>query len=283
METWKVSAMACEDRSFSVSGATPATKRIGDGHGRDGYGKWDDDSPSGAPHARIGKKLMHNETLIKSTLVFGLVLGLAQATVGEVRAGQLDASRAGLTAMAAYLPPQAATQNRAAQFVESLTGQAMIMLRQENISEQGRKDAFRGLLSAGFDMGLIGRVALGRQNWQEATTEQRDEYLDLFGEYLVDAYGSQISASLAQRLLVSKAVRIDDKDTLVHTSLSRNGQTYYQVAWRVRGSGENMRVIDVIIQGVSMLVTHRSEFTAVVARDGIEGLLGHLRGDDTPM
>ncbi len=298
MKTWEISEMACDDRSFCGSEAmpapridaglargpfTPLAKRIAANHVRSRYGKRDDETFLGAIFTRTGKTFMKNDKLTKFALVVGLMLGLAPVSAGDVLAGQRDTSRAGLATMAAYLPQAEAASDRAAQFIESLTGHAMIMLQQENISDEGRKDVFRELLSAGFDMDLIGRVALGRNNWKNATSEQREEYIGLFGNYLVEAYGSNISSSLAKRLSVRKSVPLDDKDTLVHTTLSSGGQAYYQIAWRVRGSGEDMRVIDVIIQGVSMLVTHRSEFTAVVARDGIEGLLGHLRGNDAAM
>ena len=48
---------------------------------------------------------------------------------------------------------------------------------------------------------------------------------------------------------------------------------------RVAGPGDGQpRIVDVAVEGVSMMLTFRSEFDAIVARSGIDGLLQELAG-----
>jgi phospholipid transport system substrate-binding protein len=49
------------------------------------------------------------------------------------------------------------------------------------------------------------------------------------------------------------------------------------VDWRVRNIKDNYKIIDVVVEGVSMLVTQKAEFSAVLRQQGIDGLIGILR------
>ena len=55
----------------------------------------------------------------------------------------------------------------------------------------------------------------------------------------------------------------------------RGGQPI-QVVWRVRAKDDRWRIIDASVEGVSMVVTWRNEFAAVIAQDGLNGLIDRL-------
>ncbi len=166
--------------------------------------------------------------------------------------------------------------DHAGRFVRGLAEQVTNMFSDGELTVERRDARFRNLLENGFDMNLIGRVALDG-HWPDATVEQHGEYLALFSDYLIKSYGRWIKAYAAGQLEVVQSAPIDDRDTLVRTRISRTPGESENIEWRVRRSGEGMRVIDVIVDGVSMLNTQRSEFAAVIARDGIDGLLETLR------
>lgn len=180
-------------------------------------------------------------------------------------------------AAATLLPLSGAVSgDHAGRFVQSLAEQVTNMFSDGELTVERRDARFRNLLENGFDMNLIGRVALDG-HWPDATVEQHGEYLALFSDYLIKSYGRWIKAYAAGQLEVVQSAPIDDRDTLVRTRISRTAGESENIEWRVRLSGEGMRVIDVIVDGVSMLNTQRSEFAAVIARDGIDGLLETLR------
>ena len=180
-------------------------------------------------------------------------------------------------AAATLLPLSGAVSgDHAGRFVQSLAEQVTNMFSDGELTVERRDARFRNLLENGFDMNLIGRVALDG-HWPDATVEQHGEYLALFSDYLIKSYGRWIKAYAAGQLEVVQSAPIDDRDTLVRTRISRTAGESENIEWRVRLSGEGMRVIDVIVDGVSMLNTQRSEFAAVIARDGIDGLIETLR------
>ncbi len=172
--------------------------------------------------------------------------------------------------------PGIAAEDQAGRFVQTLADRVTNMFGDGALTRERRDARFRNLLETGFDMNLIGRVALDGR-WPEATAEQHSEYLALFSDYVVKSHGRLIGAYAAGRLEVVRSTPIDDLDTMVQTRISRASGTSETIEWRVRRSADGLRVIDVIVKGVSMLNTQRAEFGAVIDRDGIDGLLEALR------
>jgi phospholipid transport system substrate-binding protein len=73
------------------------------------------------------------------------------------------------------------------------------------------------------------------------------------------------------------------KDVVVSTRILRPSGPPIDADWRVRTTGERYRIIDVMVEGVSMVITQRSEFAAVVQRHGLQGLIEVLRARTTKL
>ena len=61
------------------------------------------------------------------------------------------------------------------------------------------------------------------------------------------------------------------------TEIGLPGRAPLHVGYRVRADNGALKIVDVIAEGLSLLVPRRSEFAAVVKRHGVEGLLDRLR------
>ena len=175
--------------------------------------------------------------------------------------------------------PRAATsEDPALTFIQSLGDQAVKALR-DNIdnSFEEREAAFREVMVMGFDIPIVGRFILGR-HWRTATKEQRREYMAVFVDFIVRVYASRFD-SYGGELFTARSV-IDDEsgDKIVRAQIVRpSGADPIGVDFRVRMRDEGYKVIDVSVEGISMLHTHRVEFASVDNRKGIDGLLSDLR------
>ena len=71
----------------------------------------------------------------------------------------------------------------------------------------------------------------------------------------------------------------DDSDTVVRSEIVSPGFPEVRVDWRVRRTGGAYRIVDVTVEGVSLAITQRDEFAAVIRSNGgqVEGLLSALR------
>ncbi|MCH8038535.1 MAG: ABC transporter substrate-binding protein, partial [Proteobacteria bacterium] len=134
-----------------------------------------------------------------------------------------------------------------------------------------RRAALRDLIRGGFDLDLTSRLVLGKF-WGRATPKQRTAFKDLFAQYLLNAYARRLDAYRIETLAVVASKRVGENDFLVQTSIVGDGDTANAV-WRVRARGGAYRIIDVLIDGISLALTQRSEFTSVIGREGFDGML----------
>ena len=169
-----------------------------------------------------------------------------------------------------------ATADDAAHFINQLGNQAITTLRAADLTLDQRESRFRSLLNRGFDLNFIGRFVLGRY-LRVATADQKSDYITLYGEYLLQTYTARLGGYTDDSFTVTGARQASEKDVVVSTTLVRPSGLEIAADWRVRVLDGKFRIIDVMVEGISMAVTQRSEFAAVVQRDGIEGLLAILR------
>jgi phospholipid transport system substrate-binding protein len=166
----------------------------------------------------------------------------------------------------------------AAQFVRDFSDQAIAMLTDETLDDEARAKEFRRLLKAGFNLELIGKFVLGRY-WRGADEAERAEFTQLFEDYLVAGYARQFSEYGGERLVVDGGRPKGQSGAMVSSRIVRPEGAPFQVEWRLIKTDEGWWIIDVIVEGVSMAVTHRSEFSSVIASRGgtVSGLLEVLR------
>jgi phospholipid transport system substrate-binding protein len=184
--------------------------------------------------------------------------------------------------MAVSAPAQAADKVRpdadgAATFVSGLANQAIGILKESDAKDEAeKKKVFRELLSQGFDLRVIGRLILGR-HWREASKEQRVDYLDLFGDYIIRTYASMLAGYNDETFEVGRARPTGKADMEVDSKIIRPEGPPIPVLWRVRMINDEFRVIDVKVEGVSMVIAKREEFDSVVKNKGMDGLLAALQ------
>lgn len=165
-----------------------------------------------------------------------------------------------------------ASTGDASAFIQKLGDQAIAVLRDDSVSLKERETTFRGLLSNGFDLNVIGRFVLGRY-WRSATKEQRADYLRVFSEYILQTYSAMLGGYAGETLTVLSEQPSGKKDTIVRTRIDRPDGAPVQTEWRVRSQDGSYKIVDVMIEGISMAVTQRGEFQSVIQRNGIDGLI----------
>jgi phospholipid transport system substrate-binding protein len=152
----------------------------------------------------------------------------------------------------------------------------VLELLQGDLGDEERRARLVELLNEGTDLDLVGRLVLG-QHWRTADQAQREEYTELFRQFVMQNLASRLDSYQGQSYTVTGAQVVDDRDAVVSTRITRPGAPPLRVDWRLRESDGELLIIDVIVEGVSMVVSQRSEFASVIGSSGMEGLLGRLR------
>ena len=181
-----------------------------------------------------------------------------------------------VTASLAATPPNAIAAD-ANVFMDQLWNRAVEVLSKK-VPLAERLARFRQLFHADFDGPGIARFVLGRY-WRSASEEEQQEYLNLFEDYVVYVYGTRLSNFSGETFKV-RGSRTDANGTIVSTDiLNPSGEPPIKVDWRLVSDNGAFKINDVVIDGISMLVTQRSEFASVIQRHGgqIGGLLALMR------
>jgi phospholipid transport system substrate-binding protein len=167
----------------------------------------------------------------------------------------------------------------AQRLVESLADKAVTALGDRDIEREERVRRFQALLEENFDVDVIGRWVLGRY-WRDATPAQREEFRTLYERMIVNTYVDRFTEYSGEKLSVINAAEIATDDILVRSQLVRaTAGPPVQVDWRVHAREQRLRIVDVIVEGVSMGQTQRSEFASVIRQGGgdMEALLRKMR------
>ena len=175
-------------------------------------------------------------------------------------------------------PAVAAGPGDPAVFVREFSAQAIGVLTDHSLSGAHREQAFRELLTAGFDVKAISRFVLGRY-WRKATAAQRAEFTGLFEDLIVATYSKKFLDYNGQTLKVEAIREENQKTASVASRIRRQGGETIRIDWRLLRRGGSWRIVDVVVEGMSMVLSQRSEYASVIKADGgkIEGLLVKLR------
>jgi len=168
--------------------------------------------------------------------------------------------------------PSEAAAGDAAGFINDLVSQALKALDDKQLTTEDRAKQFRELLDQDFDMARISRFVLGRY-WNEANEQEKKQFETLFEEYVVRAYAQRFSDYSGEQVKITGSRPEGDTSTLVQSQIVRtNGAPPAKVDWRVRKVEDGFKIVDVDVEGVSMILTQREEFSSVIQRAG--GLAG---------
>ena len=147
----------------------------------------------------------------------------------------------------------------------------------KNATPAQRAARFQELFREDFDVPGIARFVLGRY-WKTATPEQQQEFVKLFEDYIALVYSTQLAAYSGETLKVTGS-RPGPEGAIVASEIVRPASPPVKVEWHLTDRNGAYKINDVSVDGISMAVTQRSEFAAVIQRSGgqVQGLIAQLR------
>ncbi|HZQ73812.1 MAG TPA: ABC transporter substrate-binding protein [Burkholderiales bacterium] len=126
------------------------------------------------------------------------------------------------------------------------------------------------------------RLAVGRA-WKEASKEQQQQLVEQFRRMLVRTYSNALGRYEGQTMKVLPShYKPEDTDVTVRNQYIRPGQRPVQLDYSMHKTDEGWKIYDIVVEGVSLVLTYRSEFDAVVKQKGIDGLIKALAQKNTP-
>jgi len=120
------------------------------------------------------------------------------------------------------------------------------------------------------------RLAVSRA-WASATPQQQERIVQEFRSMLVRLYSTSIEAYRGQTMKVHPAkMQPGDTDATVRNQYIRPGQPPLVVDYSMRKTSDGWKIYDIVVEGVSLVLTYRSEFEQVARQSGIDGLIRRM-------
>jgi phospholipid transport system substrate-binding protein len=170
---------------------------------------------------------------------------------------------------------QSAAEARA--LVQNLADRALRILADKSMSKTAREAEFAKLFINNFHTRSIGVFVLGR-HWRRATPAQRKAYLAVFERLIVKTYTVRLSQYAGEKFRVRRATGPDGGAYTVDSVVLQPGRASIPLRWSIRRARAGLKIVDVVIENLSMAQTQRDEFAAILRRRGsIDGLITALQ------
>ncbi|MCC6849530.1 MAG: ABC transporter substrate-binding protein [Deltaproteobacteria bacterium] len=174
--------------------------------------------------------------------------------------------------------PRAAwsAESAAAAVVEKTTSSAIAILVDPSLSTEAKRQRVEDVVLRSIDFETLSRLVLAR-NWSRFDERQRVEFMELFKNHLSMTYGRNVESYKNEKVQIAGERLENGGDTTVKTKVVRGGNHDILVDYRLRRKDGAWKIIDVVIEGVSLVSNFRSQFQDVVSNGGPERLLALLR------
>ena len=182
-------------------------------------------------------------------------------------------------ALLCLMPELAFAQAKSASdTISTFAQEGIVQILEAKISPAEKVERFRALFNRDFDIPAIARFVLGRAV-RTATQPEQDQFLKVFEDVIVYTWTRRFSEYNGQSLKVADTAPDGPDGTVVNARIVGNsGDQSFGVAFRMRLRPEGWRIVDVIVDGVSMAITYRQEYASIIAQQGgMPGLISQLQ------
>lgn len=157
-------------------------------------------------------------------------------------------------------------------FISNIATKGINEVIAADVAQTEKVERFREMFLANFDTESTARFVLGR-HWRAAEAGDRDRFSNLFQEYNVLIWSRRFDEYNGQELKVTGSRPDGDKGLFVESQVvNTQGGDPVDIVWRLREREAGPKVVDIIVEGVSMALTYRSEYDSIVSRSGLSGL-----------
>lgn len=189
------------------------------------------------------------------------------------------AARAAALALLLFLPAFATGEVRAQENLPKTTIEAFyatllgVMKQAKTLGYQGRYAKLEPVVDKTFNLRDMGRLAIGPQ-WSKLSPDEQARLFDVFRRFTVASYAAQFDGYGGERFEVGNEVPMQQGNLIVESKLVQGNGSPISMNYLMRKYGDRWQIIDVFVDGtLSEVSRRRSEFTSIIARDGIEGLI----------
>lgn len=168
---------------------------------------------------------------------------------------------------------------KAEAFVKEVTAEGIEDIINANIPQAEKDQRFAKLFNRALDLDFIGQFVLGR-NWRTATPAQRAEFIKVYRQLNVSTWSKRFDEFKGKEFVFKGTAPSNSAGQIfVNSVVPMEQGEPAKVVWRVREKNGQYKVVDIIIENVSLAITARNEYTAFIKNNpgGVDALIANLK------
>ena len=171
----------------------------------------------------------------------------------------------------------------AAGFINDFSHKGITDILAAPIPNTEKQQRFRDIFKTYFDLPGIGRFVLTRY-WKAATPQEQEKFTQLFEDVIVYTWSRRFAEYNGQTIKVVGEQPDGTDGTIVKSTIIGNNNSHFGVDWRLRKRPEGFKVLDIVVEGVSMAITYRQDYSTVISQTGtFAGLLAQMEKQVTDL
>ena len=139
------------------------------------------------------------------------------------------------------------------------------------------KEKLINLIEKSIDFNWVSRYVLGRE-YNNFTEQQKTDFKKLYKDFLINNYGPKFDNYKAKSFNID-AIEDKKKYNLVKSTLELEDNSKVSFAFRIKRDKDDnkFKIIDIIVEKVSLITTQKSEFSSAIAQNGIDDFLKKMQ------
>ena len=152
-------------------------------------------------------------------------------------------------------------------FVSNFADSAINILSDNEILEGEKNSKFTDLVMSAIDLNLISKFVLSK-TWKNATDDQKERYIQAFKDYFINSYANKLDQYSGEQVEVVDAEEAG-KYVIVNSFIYREGTDTLKInlKWRLLNRDNDIKIIDLNIEGISLIIAQREEFQSFLANN----------------
>jgi phospholipid transport system substrate-binding protein len=156
--------------------------------------------------------------------------------------------------------------------VQATTSQVIAVLANTGMPTEEKRHQVEQIVYAQVDFETLSRLVLAR-NWSQLSEAQQKQFMEEFRQNLSATYGRNVESYKNEKVRIIEDHAEPRGDWTVRTKIVRNGSDDISVDYRLRQINGSWKIIDIIIENVSLVANFRSQFQEIMSNGGPTRLL----------
>ena len=180
-----------------------------------------------------------------------------------------------LLTLATSFPSYADEKAEVLQLAKSRINAIVELLRSKEFSKAERNKKIIATIKPIFDFALMAKISLGKKHWTPLSAGERKEFIDLFVLRLQESYLDKLDLYTDEEVIVEEAVAVKKRIHVLTHLVTKDDKL--EMVYKFYKARNNWKIYDVVILGVSVVQTYRSQFRGILKNTSFADLMKKLR------